>query len=213
MIMAWFRRTFETAGGRAGGAAAARRSASGDPASGAAPFAVLVVGLAVGLAVWAPWNMDAQTSLSNYAARPEAVPASTTAPAAPLASVPATVPAASRSEDQTRPLGLPVQGNTWVILRDYADHGGPGPNGAVDIGIAGSQDATGTPLRATHEGTVRVLRNNKLYGNLVAIKNGRWSTTYGHLDQVLVSEGQVVRRGDVVGTLGATGTATSPQVD
>ena len=196
---------------------------------GAPAFAALVLVLAALLSAWAPWRESRSASVSDYSPRVLSSPASVAA--SPTAAAAGTTPAASVAQAATptaaatatttttpvaanpRPVGLPVQRNDWIIVRDYVAHGGPGPNGAIDVGIMGNREAVGTPIHATHDGTVRVLRNNKLYGNLVAVKNARWSTTYGHLDQIMVSDGQAVRRGDIIGTMGATGRATAPHVD
>jgi murein DD-endopeptidase MepM/ murein hydrolase activator NlpD len=197
-----------------------RRGTETAPRGAGAPvFAGVVLALALALAIWAPWREE-PPALSDYGARaaaatapPAAISAITASPRpAPAGAEPAATPGAGAAGG-SRPLGLPLKRTDWIILRDYAAHGGPGPNGAVDIGVVGNRDAVGTPVYATHDGVVRVLRGNRLYGNLVAVKNERWSTTYGHLDQVLVSDGQRVRRGDQIGTLGRTGQAAGPQLD
>jgi murein DD-endopeptidase MepM/ murein hydrolase activator NlpD len=189
------------------------------PARGSAAsiFAMLVLALAVALALWAPWREE-RLALSDYGARPDAAPRATAAagPAlatAPGSGAPAASPSAPRPVEQSRPVGMPIQRSDWIIVRDYIANGGPGNTGAIDIGVVGNRDALGTPVYATHDGTVKVLRNNRVYGNLVAIKNGRWSTTYGYLDRVLVDDGQTVRRGEQIGVLGRTGQATGPQVN
>ena len=194
----------------------------------ASSLVVVVVGLALGLVAWAPWREE-RPPLSDYGARIEAggsfasalaitstqgppVVATPTIAVSPIPSA-AAAAAPTRVAEPPRPLGVPIKRTDWLILRDYVAHGGPSPTGAIDIGIVGNREAVGTPVYATQDGTVRVLRGNRLYGNLVAVKNGRWSTTYGHLDQVLVREGQAVRRGDQLGTLGQSGQATVPQLD
>lgn len=51
------------------------------------------------------------------------------------------------------------------------------------------------------------------YGNAVEIDHGRgYRTVYGHLEAVLVHEGQKVRRGDRVGLVGSTGRSTGPHL-
>jgi murein DD-endopeptidase MepM/ murein hydrolase activator NlpD len=188
--------------------------------TGGSAFVVVVLTLAVALAAWAPWRADGGATISTYSPRDEAgaalaSPAATVALATPVA---AASPAATRAATPaapaaSKPEGVPLRRTDWLIVRDYVAHGGPGPNGAIDIGLLGNRDAIGAPVYATHDGAVRVLRNNRIYGNLVAVKNGRWSTTYGYLDRVLVTEGQTVRKGDQIGTLGQSGQATSPRLN
>ena len=206
----------------------ARRGADSPGDVFAPAFVVVVVGLALGLVAWAPWREE-RLPLSDFGARIEAggsfasglavastqgplVAATPTIAASPTPSA-AAAAAPTRVAEAVRPLGVPIKRTDWLILRDYVAHGGPSPTGAIDIGIVGNREAVGTPIYATQDGVVRVLRGNRLYGNLVAVKNGRWSTTYGHLDQVLVRDGQAVRRGDQLGTLGRSGQATVPQLD
>ncbi len=50
-------------------------------------------------------------------------------------------------------------------------------------------------------------------GNLVLIRHGdRYATIFGHLEEVVVRAGQKVRRGERLGTVGASGWAPSPQL-
>lgn len=51
------------------------------------------------------------------------------------------------------------------------------------------------------------------YGNAVEIDHGTgYQTVYGHLDAILVKEGQKVRRGERVGLVGSTGRSTGPHL-
>ena len=71
----------------------------------------------------------------------------------------------------------------------------------------------GTPVRATADGTVQSAAYNGNYGNAVLVEHGYGiSTRFGHLSAFAVRPGQQVRRGDVVGYVGATGRATSPHL-
>jgi murein DD-endopeptidase MepM/ murein hydrolase activator NlpD len=68
----------------------------------------------------------------------------------------------------------------------------------------------GTPIRATADGTVKAAAFNGNYGNAVMIEHGFGiSTRYGHLSRFAVRAGQEIRRGEVLGYVGATGRATS----
>lgn len=67
----------------------------------------------------------------------------------------------------------------------------------------------GTKVHATAGGTIKYADRNGAYGNLVEIDHGYGITTrYAHLKQVLVSEGDTVKKGDVVGLQGNSGRST-----
>lgn len=68
----------------------------------------------------------------------------------------------------------------------------------------------GSPILAAHEGMVIYTgRDFRGYGNMVLIEyNKQWATLYGHLNEILVDEGRIVRPGDPIGTMGATGRAS-----
>jgi murein DD-endopeptidase MepM/ murein hydrolase activator NlpD len=71
----------------------------------------------------------------------------------------------------------------------------------------------GSPVYATADGTVESAAYNGDYGNLIVLKHGFGLTTrYGHLSGFAVKSGQTVKRGDVIGYVGATGRATGPHL-
>jgi murein DD-endopeptidase MepM/ murein hydrolase activator NlpD len=71
----------------------------------------------------------------------------------------------------------------------------------------------GSPVYATADGTVESAAYNGDYGNLIVLKHGFGLTTrYGHLSGFAVKAGQPVKRGDVIGYVGATGRATGPHL-
>ena len=83
--------------------------------------------------------------------------------------------------------------------------GGPDFHTGLDI----SADR-GTPIRATADGTVEQAAYYGNYGNSILLRHGFGiSTRFGHLSGYAVREGQKVRRGDIIGYVGATGRATS----
>jgi murein DD-endopeptidase MepM/ murein hydrolase activator NlpD len=68
----------------------------------------------------------------------------------------------------------------------------------------------GTPVRATADGTVESAAYNGNYGNAIVIVHGFGiGTRFGHLSRFAVRPGQKVKRGEVIGYVGATGRATS----
>ena len=68
----------------------------------------------------------------------------------------------------------------------------------------------GALVRAAHEGLVIYAgRQYRGYGKMVLLEfNEKWATLYAHLSLISVREGDVVRRGDVLGQMGDTGRAS-----
>ncbi len=68
----------------------------------------------------------------------------------------------------------------------------------------------GTPIYATGDGTAHIPNRNDGYGNLVEVHHGfGFVTRYAHMEKMKVKHGQRVKRGEVIGWVGSTGTATS----
>jgi len=68
----------------------------------------------------------------------------------------------------------------------------------------------GAPIRATADGVVESAGYAGNYGNAVVLRHGFGiSTRYGHMSRIAAYAGQHVKRGDVIGYVGATGRATS----
>ena len=74
--------------------------------------------------------------------------------------------------------------------------------------------AAGQPVYATGDGVVvSATINFSGYGNVVIIDHGfGYKTRYAHLKEIKVIEGQVVIRGDKIGTLGSSGLSTGPHL-
>lgn len=72
----------------------------------------------------------------------------------------------------------------------------------------------GTEVYATGDGKVaKVKRSKRGYGNQVLINHSYdYKTFYAHLDKYIVKKGQTVKRGDVIGYVGNTGTSTAPHL-
>jgi biotin carboxyl carrier protein len=72
---------------------------------------------------------------------------------------------------------------------------------------------TGTPITAPHEGIVHFVGRRIGYGIVIEIDHGNGVLTrYAHCKSANVEEGQVVRAGQQIGTVGATGLATGPHL-
>ena len=83
-------------------------------------------------------------------------------------------------------------------------------NGGADFhpGLDISADY-GTPVKATADGTIESAGWAGDYGNMILLKHGYgMSTRYGHMSRLAVSPGQTVKRGQVIGYVGATGRTT-----
>ena len=71
----------------------------------------------------------------------------------------------------------------------------------------------GTPVYATGDGTVVWSDWRSGYGNLIEINHGyNYTTRYAHLSRIDVSNGQHVKRGDLIGLVGNTGKSTGPHL-
>jgi len=91
---------------------------------------------------------------------------------------------------------------THPIFRRLAMHTGIDLRGEV-----------GEPVRATATGKVTIAGRQGGYGNMVEISHGNGlATRFGHLSEISVKVGQVVRIGEMVGRIGSTGLSTGPHL-
>lgn len=71
----------------------------------------------------------------------------------------------------------------------------------------------GTAVLATAPGDVVSAGSKSGYGNVVIIQHGdTYTTLYAHLNTIRVRAGDQVKRGDIIGTVGTTGTSTGPHL-
>ena len=72
----------------------------------------------------------------------------------------------------------------------------------------------GTPVYATGNGKIeKVKRSRRGYGNQVKIDHGfGYKTFYAHLEKYTVRKNQKVKRGDLIGYVGTSGTSTAPHL-
>ncbi|MDR2577493.1 MAG: M23 family metallopeptidase [Chitinispirillales bacterium] len=70
-----------------------------------------------------------------------------------------------------------------------------------------------TPIYATADGQVSKVSSWTHFGNMVKISHGaEYLTLYAHMQKTVVTEGQIVKRGDVIGYMGNTGRSTGPHL-
>ena len=100
----------------------------------------------------------------------------------------------------------PVQGS--IIVNFGKQKGGRKNDGINIISVKGN------PVRAAMSGKV-IYRGNELlaWGNLIIIKHkNNWTTAYAHLDKLLVKKGEVIKTGDIIASVGATGNVDKTQL-
>ena len=80
------------------------------------------------------------------------------------------------------------------------------------IDIAAKQ---GTHIKSSADGIVTMAEDDLYYtGGTVIMDHGHGiSTIYSHLENVLVSVGDKINQGDIIGTVGSTGRSTGPHLD
>ena len=73
---------------------------------------------------------------------------------------------------------------------------------------------TGTPIYATGDGKVTTYKRSRSgYGRHIVIDHGfGYKTLYAHMSKIEVRRGQRVKRGDVIGYIGSTGSSTAPHL-
>jgi hypothetical protein len=72
---------------------------------------------------------------------------------------------------------------------------------------------TGTPIAATNSGRVKLAMDLILTGNTLVIDHGQGLfSVYFHMHELFIEEGQMVERGETVGTVGSTGFSTGPHL-
>lgn len=70
-------------------------------------------------------------------------------------------------------------------------------------------NASGTPIYATADGVVRHSGWAQGYGMCALVDHGfGYSTLYGHMSEIKAKEGAQVKRGQIIGRMGSTGTST-----
>jgi murein DD-endopeptidase MepM/ murein hydrolase activator NlpD len=106
--------------------------------------------------------------------------------------------------------GWPAVGNISSTFGEMRSaNGGPYyPHTGTDIA-----NEKGTPIYAAADGVVALNKALLLYGNSVIIDHGVGVfSSYSHMDSSLVTDGQFVHKGDVIGYMGETGYVTGPHL-
>ena len=127
----------------------------------------------------------------------------------------AAVPAAPPPKAAAIPKPPPRQGRglDWPVRGKVVMPFGSVAKGMRNDGINISAKL-GTSVRAAESGVVAYAGNElKGFGNMLLIKHqGGLITTYAHADEIKVQRGATVKRGQIVASVGQTGSVTSPQL-
>jgi hypothetical protein len=102
--------------------------------------------------------------------------------------------------------------NGWITSEFGAARGwgGNGRRRHEGVDVAGPR---GTPIIAPGSGVVTFTGYRRGYGKTVMVDHGYGiATLYGHCQSLLVDEGQPVKRGMVIATIGNTGRSTGPHL-
>jgi transcriptional regulator with XRE-family HTH domain len=205
------------------------QSIESPPAPLAAPVERLLETAPVGGAL--PGEMFAAAILDTAAdpqsrhETPPPLPIRSSEPVIEPASVAPAITIGAKHGDRAAPRGYPLIAPVGriVVTQGYGEgtHAPATIWGALDFAIDSDGDGyaepgatRGAPVIATHDGIARVYPGSWPGGNFVRIENREtgWITAYGHLDSIMVSEGQIVQRGAQIGTVGSTGYATGPHL-
>lgn len=117
----------------------------------------------------------------------------------------------SPSEDFTGGFIWPVTGLVTGVYGSQRILNGETKQPHYGVDIAAT---TGTPIRATAAGVVRLARSDVYFtGGTVILDHGHGLTsTYLHMSRLDVKQGRQVGQGEVIGAVGATGRVTGPHL-
>jgi murein DD-endopeptidase MepM/ murein hydrolase activator NlpD len=109
------------------------------------------------------------------------------------------------------PLTAPLPGCVLSPFGVKRLHNGK-PTGEFHAGID-QRSAAGRPIHAVAAGTVKIAQPFAVLGGTVAIDHGQGlETMYLHMSKLLVAPGAQVKKGEVIGYVGATGRANGPHL-
>jgi len=119
--------------------------------------------------------------------------------------------APSRPRTVSIPSRMPLEGAALTSgfgMRTHPVLGGRRGHKGIDL-----SSPIGTPIYATADAVVTRADWFSSYGLFISLDHGaQLETRYGHLSRLNVAEGQVVKKGDLIGYVGSTGRSTGPHL-
>ena len=116
-----------------------------------------------------------------------------------------------RTRTVSIPSRMPLEGasmSSGFGMRTHPVLGGRRGHKGIDLA-----SPMGSPIYATADGVVTRADWFSSYGLYISLDHGaQLETRYGHLSRLNVAEGQVVRKGDLIGYVGSTGRSTGPHL-
>lgn len=113
-------------------------------------------------------------------------------------------PSRVRADQADEAPAWPVDG---ALTSEFGQRNGR-PHRGIDVAAP-----IGTPIRSVQDGVVTFAGVRGGYGNTVEIDHGDGTATLSaHQSELLVAEGDRVRRGQVIGRVGTTGSSTGPHL-
>ncbi|MBV8939385.1 MAG: peptidoglycan DD-metalloendopeptidase family protein [Alphaproteobacteria bacterium] len=129
---------------------------------------------------------------------------------------PATPPSESPPQSSLKPAPpapAPAPHFIWPVQGKVITHFGAGEPGKDKDGIIIAADV-GEPVYAVADGEAVYAGNQlKFYGNMVVVKHaGDLFTSYAHLSSISVARHAAVHQGDILGYVGTSGKAPTPEL-
>lgn len=106
------------------------------------------------------------------------------------------------------PLSIPAPVTSLFGWRIHPISGSPRFHRGIDFGAP-----IGTPIVAAKAGQVQTADALDGYGLTVIVQHGNaQQTLYGHMSQIFVKPGEMVKKGQLLGLVGSTGNSTGPHL-
>lgn len=121
--------------------------------------------------------------------------------------------AGQQSKIQHIPGIIPLHKGDYTLSAGYGTRRDPFNNEAAFHTGLDFAAHTGTRVYATADGVVKTTSREGVTGNYIIIDHGyEYATAYMHLEEIMVNDGDKVKRGDLIATVGNTGRSVKPHL-